>query len=380
MNKIQELIEQLCPNGVEFKELAEVAKISNGKDHKHLEEGEFPVYGSGGIMRYANQFMYSEESVLIPRKGSIGNIFYVNKPFWTVDTIFYTRINTEAIQPKFLYYYLKTLDLKELNFAGGVPSLTKTILDKIIIPTPPLVIQQEIVSILDSFTQLEAELEAELEARRAQYAYYRAKLLNFNNKREGYNWLTLRELCLKTDNVKWKENDNIDFKYIDLSSVDRMSNKITETQIITSQNAPSRAQQIVRNNDVIFGTTRPTLKRYCLITPEYDGQICSTGFCVLRANTEMILPKYLFFVLTTSDFYNYVENNQEGAGYPAISNSKVKEYKMAVPSIEEQNRIVEVLDKFDSLVNDISIGLPAEIDGRRKQYNYYRGKLLDFNV
>ena len=178
--------------------------------------------------------------------------------------------------------------------------------------------------------------------------------------------------------MKWKENDNIDFKYIDLSSVDRMSNKITETQIITSQNAPSRAQQIVRNNDVIFGTTRPTLKRYCLITPEYDGQICSTGFCVLRANTEMILPKYLFFVLTTSDFYNYVENNQEGAGYPAISNSKVKEYKMAVPSIEEQNRIVEVLDKFDSLVNDISIGLPAEIDGRRKQYNYYRGKLLDF--
>ena len=92
----------------------------------------------------------------------------------------------------------------------------------------------------------------------------------------------------------------------------------------------------------------------------------------------MILPKYLFFVLTTSDFYNYVENNQEGAGYPAISNNKVKEYKMAVPSIEEQNRIVEVLDKFDSLVNDISIGLPAEIDGRRKQYNYYRGKLLDF--
>jgi len=178
--------------------------------------------------------------------------------------------------------------------------------------------------------------------------------------------------------MKWKENDNIDFKYIDLSSVDRMSNKITETQIITSQNAPSRAQQIVRNNDVIFGTTRPTLKRYCLITPEYDGQICSTGFCVLRANTEMILPKYLFFVLTTSDFYNYVESNQEGAGYPAISNNKVKEYKMAVPSIEEQNRIVEVLDKFDSLVNDISIGLPAEIDGRRKQYNYYRGKLLDF--
>src|SRR5574344_914854 len=147
-----------------------------------------------------------------------------------------------------------------------------------------------------------------------------------------------------------------------------MSNKITETQIITSQNAPSRAQQIVRNNDVIFGTTRPTLKRYCLITPEYDGQICSTGFCVLRANTEMILPKYLFFVLTTSDFYNYVENNQEGAGYPSISNSKVKKYKFPIPPLSEQERIVNILDKFDALVNDISKGLPAEINARRKQY------------
>lgn len=178
--------------------------------------------------------------------------------------------------------------------------------------------------------------------------------------------------------MKWKENDNKDFKYIDLSSVDRISNKITEIQIITSQNAPSRAQQIVRNEDVIFGTTRPTLKRYCCITPEYDGQICSTGFCVLRANKDFVLPKYLFFVLTTSDFYNYVENNQEGAGYPAISNSKVKEYMMAVPTLEEQKCIVGVLDKFDSLVNDISVGLPAEIDARRKQYEYYRNKLLLF--
>lgn len=157
-----------------------------------------------------------------------------------------------------------------------------------------------------------------------------------------------------------------------------MVNKITQTQVISSKNAPSRAQQIIRRNDVIFGTTRPTLKRYCLITPEYDGQICSTGFCVLRANQELILPKYLFFVLTTPDFFKYVENNQEGAGYPAISNSKVKEYVIALPLLQEQERIVSILDKFDSLVNDISIGLPAEIEARRKQYEYYRNKLLTF--
>jgi len=185
MNKIEELIIQHCSNGVEFKELGAIVKISNGKDHKHLEEGKFPVYGSGGIMRYANQFMCNDESVLIPRKGSIGNIFFVNEPFWTVDTIFYTKINKETIKPKFLYYYLKTLNLKELNFAGGVPSLTKTILDKIKIPVPPLVVQQEIVNILDKFTALEAELELELtnelEARKKQYDFYRSKLLSFSD-------------------------------------------------------------------------------------------------------------------------------------------------------------------------------------------------------
>lgn len=90
------------------------------------------------------------------------------------------------------------------------------------------------------------------------------------------------------------------------------------------------------------------------------------------------MPQYLFFALTTSDFYNYVENNQEGAGYPAISNSKVKKYKIPLPPLAEQARIVAILDKFDKLVNDISEGLPAEIKARRKQYEYYREKLLTF--
>ena len=383
MNKIEELIQQYCPNGVEFKDLGEVLDYEQPTKYivestRYHKDHETPVLTAGQtfILGYTDE----TEGIYEASKENPVIIFddFTTSFHW-VDFEFKVKSSAmKMIRPKkgndivfrFIYFAMKCVEYNPQDHARQWIS----VYSKFQIPIPPLPIQKEIVTILDSFTQLEAELEA----RRAQYAYYRAKLLNFNNKRGGYNWLTLRELCLKTDNMKWKENDNIDFKYIDLSSVDRMSNKITETQIITSQNAPSRAQQIVRNNDVIFGTTRPTLKRYCLITPEYDGQICSTGFCVLRANTEMILPKYLFFVLTTSDFYNYVENNQEGAGYPAISNSKVKEYKMAVPSIEEQNRIVEVLDKFDSLVNDISIGLPAEIDGRRKQYNYYRGKLLTF--
>jgi type I restriction enzyme S subunit len=160
--------------------------------------------------------------------------------------------------------------------------------------------------------------------------------------------------------------------------VNREISSITEVQVINSNSAPSRAKQIVKRDDVLFGTTRPTLKRYCCVTPEYDGQICSTGFCVLRANRTIILPRYLFFILTTIDFYSYIENNQEGAGYPAISDNKVKSYKVFIPLLSEQKRIVTILDKFDALVNDLSIGLPAEIKMRRQQYEHYRNKLLTF--
>ncbi|MGC4018493.1 MAG: restriction endonuclease subunit S [Muricomes sp.] len=157
MSKLEKRIEELCPDGVEYKFLEKVAKISNGKDHKHLEDGEIPVYGSGGIMRYVNQCIYNEVSVLIPRKGSIGNIFYVDTPFWSVDTIFYTKIDLSQINARFLFHYLLTQNIEKLNTAGGVPSLTKAVLDKIQIPVPPLPVQREIVRILDKFTELTTE-------------------------------------------------------------------------------------------------------------------------------------------------------------------------------------------------------------------------------
>lgn len=184
-NKLLTFDENTTGGGrIKFMQLGEVAKISNGKDHKHLDDGEYPVYGSGGIMRYANNFLYNKESVLIPRKGSIGNIFYTNQPFWTVDTIFYTKINFDIMLPKFFYHFLKTQHLEELNFAGGVPSLTKTMLDKIHVPVPPMEEQERIVAILDKFDSLVNDisegLPAELTARRQQYEYYRNKLLTFD--------------------------------------------------------------------------------------------------------------------------------------------------------------------------------------------------------
>ena len=171
---------------VEWKKMSEICKIMNGKDYKHLSEGQIPVYGSGGIMTYVDEYAYDKPSVLIPRKGSIGNLFYVEEPFWTVDTIYWTKIDDATIFPKFFYYFMTTKDLTKLNMAAGVPSLTQSMLYKIKIPIPSLSEQQRIVSILDRFealsTDLQKGLPAEIAARRQQYEYYRDKLLTFKKK------------------------------------------------------------------------------------------------------------------------------------------------------------------------------------------------------
>ena len=185
MSRIDELIAEHCPEGVEFKRLGDIVRIKNGKDHKTLGDGEFPVYGSGGVMRYVNTYAYDKPSVLIPRKGSLGNLFYVDVPFWNVDTIFYTEIDDSQVVPKFLYYFLSTVGLGEMNQAGGVPSQTQSVLNELKIPVPPLEIQRESVKVLDTFTKLEAELEAELEARRRQYQYYRDALLTFGERTDA---------------------------------------------------------------------------------------------------------------------------------------------------------------------------------------------------
>ena len=185
MSRIDDLISEHCSAGVEFKRLGDIVRIKNGKDHKSLDDGDHPVYGSGGIMRYANAYAYDKPSVLIPRKGSLGNLFYVDVPFWNVDTIFYTEIDESQVLPKFLYFFLTTAGLGEMNQAGGVPSQTQSVLNELKIPVPPLEVQREIVKVLDTFTKLEAELEAELEARRRQYKYYRDALLTFGERMDA---------------------------------------------------------------------------------------------------------------------------------------------------------------------------------------------------
>lgn len=167
----------------EWVALNEIANIKNGKDWKNLGAGNIPVYGSGGIMQYVDTFVYDKPTVLIPRKGSITNIFYVDNPFWNVDTIYYTELDIDKVIPKFFYYFMTTIDMMQLDTGSGRPSLTQAILNEIKVPLPTLDVQARIVAILDKFEALTHSitegLPREIELRQKQYEYYRDLLLRF---------------------------------------------------------------------------------------------------------------------------------------------------------------------------------------------------------
>lgn len=147
--------------------LGDVLEIKYGKDHKKLNDGDIPCFGSGGLMRYVENSIYEKESILIPRKGSLNNIYYVDQPFWTVDTLFWTKINLENVFPKFLFYQLRLTDFVSLNVGSAVPSLTVPVLNDLKIKLPPLPEQKaiaHILSSLDNKIELNRRMNETLEA------------------------------------------------------------------------------------------------------------------------------------------------------------------------------------------------------------------------
>ena len=384
MSRLEELLNKYCPDGVEYKQIKDIAEINRGIiiSKKYIEEnkGDYPVYSSqtenNGELGRINNYAYDGEYLTWTTDGAnAGSVFYRNEKFNITNVCGLIKITEDNVITKFVYYILHIYAPKYVNRGMGNCKLMSNVMESISIPIPPIEVQKEIVRILDTFTKYQDLLNRELTLRKKQYEYYRDKLLTFDNNIE---FKSLSECILNTNNIKWNISQDKKFKYIDLSSVSRENNQILECQVIDYETAPSRAQQIVIKDDVIFGTTRPMLKRMCIIPKTYDNQICSTGFCVLRANKQIVLPKWILYCISTKDFFIYVDKNQKGASYPAILDKEVKKYKIPVPSLEEQKRIVKILDQFDTLCNDITRGLPAEIEMRKKQYEYYRDKLLTF--
>ena len=356
MSKLDELIKKLCPDGVEYKRLGEIVKIKNGCDYKHLQEGNIPVYGSGGIINYVNEFQYDKPSVLIPRKGSLDKLYYVDTPFWNVDTIFYTIIDTSIVFPKFLYFVLQKAHLENLNKAGGVPSLTQSVLNKVSIPIPPMEVQREIVNILDNFTELTAELIAELTARKKQYEYYRNRLLTFDSK----------DISL--------------FKLQDVVEIQR-GIRVTRNQLSNDGKYPVYQNSLVPMG--YYNDKNREANSTFLICAGAAGDIgystqsfWAADDCYTFDCSDKILNRYLFYVLKNKQVLIY--SRVRRASVPRISKESIGTIKVPVPEISVQERIVNVLDNFDKVCHDLHIGLPAEIEARKKQYEFYRDSLLTF--
>lgn len=189
---------------------------------------------------------------------------------------------------------------------------------------------------------------------------------------DGVEYKKLCDCVKSISNINWNKAEG-QYRYIDLSSVDRDKHCILETQVVNADNAPSRAKQIILKDDVLVGTTRPLLKRYCIIPDDYDNNICSTGFCVLRAEKSIVLPRWIYHNVSSNDFFAHVELFQKGASYPAISDKELKEYKLPVPPLEVQREIVHILDSFTFLTAELA----AELAARQKQYEWYKRNLIE---
>lgn len=378
MNNIEELIAELCPEGVEIKELGELCeRIVSGKNSQRVEDGKFPVYGSTGIIGHTNAYIFDKECLLIARVGANAGFVHRGKGKFDVSD------NTLIVKPKevynlsFAYYQLTFLGLNKLAKGGGQPLITAGNIKKILIPIPPLPIQQEIVNILDKFTALQTELQAELQARRAQYEYYRNELLNFEGKevewaeiekvfhiRNGYTPSKAKVEFWTNGTIPWFRMDDI-----------RTNGHILSDSIQHITPEAVKGNKLFPSNSIIVSTSA-TIGEHALLTVD---SLANQRFTYLTRKENYVHKldiKFFFYYMFILD--EWCKININISGFAGVDMPKFRKYKIPIPPLAEQERIAAILDKFDKLVNDKSVGLPVEIQARRKQYEYYRGKLLDF--
>jgi type I restriction enzyme S subunit len=380
MSKIDELIAKYCPNGVEFKKLGEIASIDTGiqlNKTSMSEFGKFPVI-NGGISQsgYYNSFNTEANTITISQGGaSAGYVNFMKTKFWAGAHCFVIKITNEVISNKFVYYVLKNNQEKIMNakLGAGIPGLNKKELTTFLIPIPPLPVQQEIVNILDKFTELEEELEKELEeelkARRKQYEYYRNRLLSATEV--NGKWL------MNGVEVEWKTlGEVLDYeqpnKYIVKSTIYNDNHKTPvltagKSFILGYTNETEGIYKASKDNPVIIFDDFTTSFHWV----DFDFKVKSSAMKILHPKKDAkVIFKFVYYEMRCI-LYSPQDHARQWI-------SQYSKFKIPIPPLSEQERIVEILDKFDSLVNDISISLPAEIEARRKQYEYYRSKLLCF--
>jgi len=323
-----------------------------------------------------------KEDIILERSGGgptqpVGRVVFFDKEdeYKYSFSNFTTRIrviNKEKIYPKYLLYFLlefylsgKTNNMQ--NRTTGIRNLDFSRYKKIKIPLPPLPEQKKIAYVLSTIQEDKEKTENVINALKELKKSLMKHLFKYGPVRfdetdkvklkkteigeipEGWEVEEIKDLIEKTKQKDMRK-ENIEFKYIDVSSIDRDFYKIVGFTLHKGKTSPSRARKIVKTNDVIVATVRPTLKRIALVSEEYDNQICSTAFCVLRANKDKLNPKYLYYSTQRPLFFNALESIQRGASYPAVTDSDIKKQKIVYPPLPTQQQIAEILSTVDSKI------------------------------
>lgn len=387
MSKLEELIQQYCPDGVEYVRLGDVLSVNRGKrltKTQLSDDGKYFVYhGSKDtpLGKYS-QFNVKGKTTIVVNTGGIGGVKFCDENFWCSDGSFWIG-HSSLLNDKYVYYYLSP---KESYFAsqkrvGGVPTIDRSTVENVEIPVPPLPVQEEIVRILDNFTELQAELQAELQKRLQQYNYYRDNLLSDFTPEQEPKECTLEEITTdiysgatpsKEKRDYW-ENGTIPW----MSSGEVNLGQVYEVEgRITQLGYDKCSTRMVPEGSVVIalagqGKTRGTVA--ILRTSVCTNQ----SLAALVPNPDIVSGEYLYYYLKTQ--YSKLREVSSGDGTRGGLNLKMlRSYKVIVPSLKTQTQIVAILDRFETLTNDLSAGLPAEIEKRRQQYEYYRDKLLTF--
>lgn len=373
MGKIEELIKRLCHNGVPYIRLQEIAEIGTGNSDRKdaVENGNYPFYVRSKDILRIDKYEYDETAIIIPGEGGIGEIFhYVEGKYALHQRAYRIHIMDNKLNTKYLYYYMSSMFKKFIMkkaVSATVTSIRKPMIEQFPVPVPPLEVQCEIVHILDDFTLLSAELSAELKARQQQYEYYKDKLFSSFIKNENIQWTTLGRYCKRLKGTaitagKMKEiaddNGNIKIFAGGKTMINTDESNIPDKDIIKVPNIIVQSRGII---DFIY----------------YDKP-CSFKREMWSYTTENVITlKFIYYYLKNNIEFFRQRGKQMGS-MPQISLDVTEKYKIPILPIEEQEMIVKILDKFEKLCNDISEGLPAEIDARKQQYEYYRDKLLTF--
>jgi len=397
MNKIEKLIEELCPQGVELMNLGETCEIKTGKGITKKESSDFaqhPIISGGKKpMGFYDKYNRQENTVTISRVGAnAGFVSFINTKFYLNDKCFSilpVEKYRDQIKSKFLFYFLKANEsyITGLQSEGGVPTINTAKVAKIKIPIPPLTIQKEIVKILDNFTQLEAELEAELEARKKQYEHYREQLLMVND--EGLmgdgtkvEFRALGEFGKLVGGSGLPKTDFTDsgIACIHYGQIYTHYGVYSDKTISFVSLSSAKKLKKVNQGDLIIAKTSENVEDVCKTVAWLGNDEIVTGGHTAILNHEQN-PKYLsYYINGAEEFQTQKRKYTTGVKVKDVSLKNLAKIKIPIPPISKQKEIVAILDKFDALVNDISTGLPAEIAARKKQYEYYRNQLLEFRV